>query len=119
MSYYIYVVVLSENDSILSSLHDFLSVCVRDCMGGCFTNHSSEPQNHLWWEDLMFIQFVYCKCVYIIIGGIKDNLGVPREGVWAGLSYVKIVFNEGTTCQKVSKEKLWNLTIKVKEFTVQ
>ena len=42
MSYYLYVYVLSENDSILGSLKDLLSVCVRDCMGGLFTTHLSE-----------------------------------------------------------------------------
>ena len=41
-SYHIYVNLLSENDSILGSLYDILSVCVRDCMGGRFTTHSSE-----------------------------------------------------------------------------
>ena len=45
MSYYLYVDVLSENDSILGSLQDLLSVCVRDCMGGRFTTHSSETQS--------------------------------------------------------------------------
>ena len=42
MECYLYVVVLSENDSILGSLQDLLSVCARDCMGGRFTTHSSE-----------------------------------------------------------------------------
>ena len=42
MSYHLYVNVLSENDSILGSLYDLLSVCVRDCMGGRFTTHSTE-----------------------------------------------------------------------------
>ena len=83
MSYYLYAVVLSENDSILDSLQDILSVYVRDCIGGCFTTHSSEPQNHLWQEDLMFKIMMYCKYVYLIIGGLKDHLGVPREFVWA------------------------------------
>ena len=42
MSYYVCVNVLSENDSILGSIYDLLSVCVRDCMGVRFTTHSSE-----------------------------------------------------------------------------
>ena len=42
MSYYLRVYVLSENDSILSSLIDLLSVCVRDCMGGRFKTYSSD-----------------------------------------------------------------------------
>ena len=37
-----YVVVLSEDNSILYSLEDLLSVCVRDCMGGLFITHSRE-----------------------------------------------------------------------------
>ena len=35
--------VLNENYSILESLLDRLSVCVRDCMGSHFATHSSEP----------------------------------------------------------------------------
>ena len=76
-------IVFSKNDLILCCLKDLLSVCERDCMGGHFTTHSSGPQNHLWQENLMFMSFVYCKCVYLIMGGFKDHLGVPREGVCA------------------------------------
>ena len=43
MSYYLCIDVLSENDTILGSLLYPLSVCVRDCMGGFVTTHSSEP----------------------------------------------------------------------------
>ena len=42
-----YADVLSENDSILGSLQDLLSVCVRDYMGSHFKTQSSENQNHL------------------------------------------------------------------------
>ena len=52
-------------------------------MGGPLTTHSSEHQNDLWKEDLMFMFLVYCKCVYLIMGGLEENLDVPREGVWA------------------------------------
>ena len=31
----------------------------------------------------MFMWLMYSKCIYLIIGGFKDHLGVPREGVWA------------------------------------
>ena len=30
----------------------------------------------------MFMCMMYYKCVYLIIGGLKDHLGVPKEGVW-------------------------------------
>ena len=73
-------IVLSENDLILASLKDLLSVCERDCMGGRFTTLSSEPSNHLLQEDLMFMCLVYCKCVSHY-GGLNDDSGVPREGV--------------------------------------
>ena len=43
MPYHIYANVLSENDSILGSLYDLLSVYVRDCMGDHFTALSSKP----------------------------------------------------------------------------
>ena len=78
-----YVVVLSEIDSILDSLQDLLSVCVRDCMGSCFTTHSSETQDNLWQEDLMIMFLVYFKCVYLIIDGLMVHLGVNTEVVWA------------------------------------
>ena len=87
-SYNLYVNVLSENDSILGIIQDILSVCVRDCMGGRFTTHSIETSNHLWQEDLMFMWLVCCKSVYLIMGGLKDHLGVPREGVWAVSLYL-------------------------------
>ena len=42
---------------------------------------------------------VHCKCVYLIISGLKDHLGVPREGVWAVSLYLtsvslRIAFSE-------------------------
>ena len=43
MSYYLYVDVLREDDSIIGSVWDLLSVFVRVCMVGRFTTHSSEP----------------------------------------------------------------------------
>ena len=36
-----YANVLNENDSILGSLQDLLSVCVRDFLTGQFTTHVS------------------------------------------------------------------------------
>ena len=42
MAYHLCVGVFSENDSILGSLQNILSVCVKDCMGGPFTPHSSD-----------------------------------------------------------------------------
>ena len=29
----------------------------------------------------MFMCLAYCKGVHLIIAGLKDHLGVPREGV--------------------------------------
>ena len=42
MSYHLCVGELCEHDSILGSLLDLLSVCVRDYMGSRFTTQSSE-----------------------------------------------------------------------------
>ena len=80
MSYYMYVVALNENDFILGILQDLLS-CVKGLYGGRFTTPSSEPQNHLWQEDFISMFLVYYMYIYLIIGGRKDHLGVPREGV--------------------------------------
>ena len=59
---------------------------------------------------------VHCKCVYLIIGGLKDHLGMPREGVWAVslcLTQVsrRLAFSERIACYKVSKMKLKNYTV--------
>ena len=46
MSYYMNVIMLSENDLILGNIKVLLSVRERDCMGGFFTTQSSETLNH-------------------------------------------------------------------------
>ena len=66
---------------------------------------------------------VYCMCGYLIIGGLKDHLGVPRECVQAVslcLSKVslQITLSENMTCQKVFNMKWTNLTVTTKQFTV-
>ena len=43
MSYSTNSVVLIDNDLILGNIKDFLCVCEKDCMGGHFTTHSSQP----------------------------------------------------------------------------
>ena len=63
MSYNLYVVVFKENVLILDNLQDLLSMCIRDCVGGFPTTHSSETQNHLWYEDLMFKWLMYYEGV--------------------------------------------------------
>ena len=75
-----YVVLLSENDYMLGNLKDILNMCENDYMIGFFTTHSSEIQNHLWYDDLMFMCLMYYKCVYLIICSFMDHFGVPREG---------------------------------------
>ena len=31
----------------------------------------------------MFMCLVYCKCINLFVGGLKDNLRVPRQAAWA------------------------------------
>ena len=51
----------------------------------------------------MFMCWVYDKCIYVIIGGLKDHIVVPREGVWA-VSFcltkvsLMITFSERMVC---------------------
>ena len=78
-----YATVLSQNDSILGSLQNLVSDCVRDGMDVHFRTHSSDPQNHLRQEDLIFIHMFDVLYMYVnlIKGGLKDHLGFPIEGV--------------------------------------
>jgi len=74
MSYSMNAIVLRENDLILGNLNDLLSVCE----GIVWVVTSQLTQVKLW---ITFGERISCSCVYIIIGGLKDYLHVPKEGV--------------------------------------
>ena len=59
----------------------------------------------------MFMFWMYCNCVQLIIGCVKDHLSVPRYSVLAVslfLTYLshRIAFSEGIACHIMSMMKL-------------
>ena len=76
-----YVFLLSENDLILGSIKDLLSVCEGIVWVVTSQLTQVNPQNHIWLDDRMHMCGVYCKYVYLIICVLKDHLGKPRDNV--------------------------------------
>ena len=81
MSYYLCVDVLSKNASILCSLLDLLSVCLRYCMA--VASQLTQVRLRITYDRRISCSCVHVLGVHLIIGGLKDHLGVTREGVWA------------------------------------
>ena len=101
MSYYPCVEVLSENDSIIGSLQDLLSVCLRDYIA--VTSQLTQVTHRITFGRRSPSSCVFVLGLYLTIGGFKDLLVLHREGVWLisiFLNYVilRIHFCEGIAC---------------------
>ena len=48
-----------------------------------FFIYLSKYFHNLLEKNVMIMCLFYSKCVYLIMGGLKDHLGVLREGIWA------------------------------------
>lgn len=84
MWYHLYVGDLCEHDSILGSLLDLLSVCVRDCMAiASQLTQVRLKSSPLVEESYLMFMIAMLVCMWIIEVNLKGRLGTSREGVWA------------------------------------